>query len=282
MAQKTSFSKFLRPSYFNYQFIEIVFSIILSIFLLLLSINFPNKNSYIRNSLINFLRPISTVISAPVIEIGLLINKTKKLLESRENNEKLMMTIEDNERKLSEMYHLQIENSKLRSLLNLKAPPSSDSIVSRIIFDPANFGSTNIFIDVGTKDFVKLNNPVFNENGMIGRIINIQEDSSEVLLITDLKSTLPVFSEESKLKFFVTGGKKYLNIKHLESRNALKDGEIILSTSTSGYFKKGIKVGTVRKKVNEIIIEPLAKKNDSVYVKVLIYDFDKLQPNFLK
>ena len=111
---------------------------------------------------------------------------------------------------------------------------------------------------------------------------NIQEDSSEVLLITDLKSTLPVFSEESKLKFFVTGGKKYLNIKHLESRNALKDGEIILSTSTSGYFKKGIKVGTVRKKVNEIIIEPLAKKNDSVYVKVLIYDFDKLQPNFLK
>ena len=280
MVQNTSFTKFLRPRFFNYSFIEIIFSLFLSISLVFFSIIKKEENNFFRNYLIDFLRPISIIISIPLIQIGEIVDQIQNIFELEKKNAELLKTIKQNEKELGEMYHLMIENEKLKALSNLKAPPSSSSIVSRIIFDPSNFASSNVYIDVGRKDNVKLNNPVFNKNGIIGRIIKVQENTAEVLLISDTKSFLPVVSSDSKQNFFVNGNENKLEIQHLENKNSLIDGELILSTSTSGYFKEGIKVGIVKKEKDEIFIVPLAKKSDSTYVKVLIYNFERTQPIF--
>ena len=137
-----------------------------------------------------------------------------------------------------------------------------------------------LFIDVGFNDNVKVNNPVFNDSGLIGRIVSVTENSSEVLLITDPKSSLPVLSSDSKQRFFVKGNLNGLEIKHLEDLDKLQNGETILTTSSSGYFKKGIVVGQVKKIDQKVEIEILAKKNDSIFVKVLVYNYRKNQPIF--
>ena len=152
--------------------------------------------------------------------------------------------------------------------------------VKCLIIDPSNFASSNFFIDVGSEDEVKINNPVFNDSGLIGRIISVSNNTSEVLLITDIKSSLPVLSSETNINFFVTGNNKGLEIRHIENPEILNDSEVILTTSSSGYFKEGIIIGTVKKSLDKTYIIPSASKNDSIFVKVLVYNYRKNQPNF--
>ena len=80
------------------------------------------------------------------------------------------------------------------------------------------------------------------------------------------------------MKFFVNGNLDGFGIKHLEGDNNLINGEMILSTNSSGYFQEGIRVGKVVKVDNKTYIKPLARKEDSKYIKVLVYDFEKNQP----
>lgn len=280
MGYRSSFSNFLKPSYFNYFFIEIVIAILVSVAFIIWSYLYQNQSNEIRRTLINYFSPIVNIVSLPAGQMKLFFEKIDYFFEIDERNNKLDKEIINYKQQLNEMYALKVENYNLRNLLNLKAPPASKKITARIIIDPSSFALSNIFIDVGEEDNVKLNNPVFNENGMLGRIINVNKNTSEVLLITDAKSNLPVLSAQTNLKFFVQGNSNHLKIKHLEEIRRLIDNELVLTTSVSGYFKEGIIVGSIAKNSEEIFIIPSAKKSDSVFVKVLVYDYEKEHPNF--
>ena len=41
-------------------------------------------------------------------------------------------------------------------------------------------------------------------------------------------------------------------------------------------FKEGIKVGKIKKTLNEVYVEPFANLSDTIYVYVLIFEFDKI------
>ena len=275
---QSSFSKFLKPTFFNYSFIEILISFIISIVLIILSFNYKKENSDVRILLIDYFDPFSKIFIYPFNKLTQIIEQMNYIFEIKEQNKKLISKLENYEAQLNELYHLEIENHELKNLLNLKSPPSSYKVSGRIINDPINFASQNIFIDVGLDHNVKISNPVLNQNGLIGRIIKVNKSSSEVLLLTDPKSNLPVFSLKSNLKFFVNGNLDGFGIKHLEGDNNLINGEMILSTNSSGYFQEGIRVGKVVKVDNKTYIKPLARKEDSKYIKVLVYDFEKNQP----
>lgn len=275
---QSSFSKFLKPTFFNYSFIEILISFIISIALIILSFNYKKENSDVRILLIDYFNPFSKIFIYPFNKLTQIIEQMNYIFEIKDQNKKLISKLENYETQLNELYHLEIENHELKNLLNLKSPPSSYKVSGRIINDPINFASQNIFIDVGLDHNVKISNPVLNQNGLIGRIIKVNKSSSEVLLLTDPKSNLPVFSLKSNLKFFVNGNLDGFGIKHLEGNNNLINGEMILSTNSSGYFQEGIRVGKVVKVDNKTYIKPLARKEDSKYIKVLVYDFEKNQP----
>ena len=275
---QSSFSKFLKPTFFNYSFIEILISFIISIALIILSFNYKKENSDVRILLIDYFDPFSKIFIYPFNKLTQIIEQMDYIFEIKEQNKKLISKLENYEAQLNELYHLEIENHELKKLLNLKSPPSSYKVSGRIINDPINFASQNIFIDIGLDHNVKISNPVLNQNGLIGRIIKVNKSSSEVLLLTDPKSNLPVFSLKSNLKFFVNGNLDGFGIKHLDGDNNLINGEMILSTNSSGYFQEGIRVGKVVKVDNKTFIKPLARKEDSKYIKVLVYDFEKNQP----
>ena len=191
---QSSFSKFLKPSFFNYSFIEIFLSILLSIFLIFFSFNYQEKSSNLRLILIDYLKPFSSIFTYPINQVGDVLKKIDYLVKLDANSLELKKKVQKYEDELNKLYHLKVENIELKRLLNLKSPPSDNTIAGRIIIDPKNFITQNIYIDVGYDDNVKVNNPVLNENGLIGRIVKVNKDASEVLLITDSKSNLPVVS----------------------------------------------------------------------------------------
>ena len=194
----------------------IFFFFIFFFYLFFFFFNFFFKISNLRLILIDYLKPFSSIFTYPINKVSDVLEKIDYLVELDANSLELKKKVHKYEDELNKLYHLKVENIELKSLLNLKSPPSDYTITGRIIIDPKNFKSQNIYIDVGSDDNVKVNNPVLNKNGLIGRIVKVNKDASEVLLITDSKSNLPVISMDTNMKFFLNGSLNGFVIKHLE------------------------------------------------------------------
>ena len=201
------------------------------------------------------------------------------MINLKEINFDLKTELLEKDKILNEFYQLKVENEELKSLLNLQIPPTINKVVSRIILDPSDTHSSRVFIDVGLNENIQINSPVFNENGLLGRVIDVRKKSSEVLMLIDSKSSVPVMTDTTKIKFFVEGGKNKLIIKHLPENSMIYENELVISTDVSGYFKQGIIVGKVVKdKTGKYVVLPSARKTDSVYVMTVTYEMQKKLP----
>lgn len=278
-----AFSKLLKPSPLNYVFIEKFLVIILSILCIFLTVRFNQEQSNLRLKIYQYLNPIFYVLSLPVNQLDNFLIKFQNWHSLKDKNEFLKNQIIEYKQRINELNQLKVENEELQKLLNFSHPPATKKIVSRIIVDSSNIFSSKVFIDIGSKHNVTINSPVFNENGLLGRVINVQDKVSEVLLSIDPQSSIPVISEISNIKFFAEGAQNFLSIKHKQNSESFINNENVLSTDASGYFKEGIVVGKISKNEdNEYMIIPTANKHDSVYVMTVVYDFNKSYPFILE
>ena len=277
--RRRSLSRFLKPTQLNYEFVERFLVLLISVVFLIVNFNYKDEQRYLRNYVIDFFSPINIVFMIPGNQINNLKGWIHNMINLKEINFELKTELSEKDKILNEFYQLKVENEKLKSLLNLQIPPTTNKVVSRIILDPSDTHSSRVFIDVGLNENIQINSPVFNENGLLGRVIDVRKKSSEVLMLIDSKSSVPVMTDTTKIKFFVEGGKNKLIIKHLPENSMIYENELVISTDVSGYFKQGIIVGKVVKdKTGKYVVLPSARKTDSVYVMTVTYEMQKKLP----
>ena len=277
--RRRSLSRFLKPTQLNYEFVERFLVLLISVVFLIVNFNYKDEQRYLRNYVIDFFSPLNVVFMIPGNQINNLRGWIHDMINLKEINSELKTELLEKDNVLNEFYQLKVENEELKSLLNLQIPPTTNKVVSRIILDPSDIHSSRVFIDVGLNENIQINSPVFNENGLLGRVIDVRKKSSEVLMLIDSKSSVPVMTDTTKIKFFVEGGINNLIIKHLPENSIIYENELVISTDVSGYFKQGIIVGKVVKdKTGKYVVLPLAKKTDSVYVMTVSYEMQKKLP----
>ena len=76
-------------------------------------------------------------------------------------------------------------------------------------------GGSLIYIDVGKSDGLKINDIVFNENGLLGRVIDLSSYYQKVMTIFNENSVIRFYRSNRK-SFFVEGSKSKLKLKHIE------------------------------------------------------------------
>ena len=273
MVYKSSFGRGFNSSILNSYVLSMLLCISFSITLFVLSLMDAKSLKFFRFATISFCKPIFIAVGKPfqVFNSSLIYLREVKL--AKEKNVELLKENQRLSSELDEKNFLVLENHRLKNLLKIKEVDYVKKITARILIDAYKDAGSLIYIDVGKKDGLKINDVVFNENGLLGRIIELGKNSSKVLTIFDENSVIPVVSINSKKSFFLQGGNKRLELKHIEKKFDLKHGEIIISTDAAGYFKEGIKIGRVVKTLNEVFVVPFAKKTDSIYVNVLMYNY---------
>ena len=231
----------------------------------------------VKYSVISFSEPGLKIITLPFEHINNSFYYLNDLSNLKQSNNEL--TYENNilkeKLKLSDFY--EIENFRLKKLLNVENKDYAKKITSRVLINPYRSNDLAFFIDLGKIDGLKINDVVFNEYGMIGRVSELGKYSSKVLSILDEDSVIPVISKKTKKSFFIKGGgTKKLFLKHIDKKFELEHGELVMTTSAAGYFQQGISIGKVIKTLDDVYVEPFAKVSDSIYVNVLIFDFKNI------
>lgn len=176
---------------------------------------------------------------------------------------------------------VEAENQKLRELLELKESYSTGwvTVAAEVTGREADNWYEKITINKGSSDGISEGMAVVDQNGLIGKIVNVTAHTSQVLLIIDSTGSLGGMMQKSSIQGVlqgIGGGKGLINMTKLPYNADIQLNDVVVTSGVGGVFPAGLLVGTVVK-VNtsadglskEAIIEPYADFNDIQFVLVV-------------
>ncbi len=208
--------------------------------------------------------PVSIIItiSRPFLKAGQFIaSKVKRLFENyiilvkvKKENEELKRKVYELERELIYYKELAQKAERLRELFHFQFSSGFESLPANVIGKDLSGVFLSIIIDRGSKDNVKENMVVINERGIIGQIIRVYPNASQVLLIQDRNSAVAVILQKSRAQGILIGRGFNKNpiILYIDKSYQIELGETVITSGMDEIYPKGLKVG----KVKSIIKEP--------------------------
>lgn len=135
---------------------------------------------------------------------------------------------------------------RLERLLEFRRQVPDRAIGARVIGRGGGQWFAVILVDRGARDGVRRNDTVVGAGGLVGRILDVAHSTSQVLLITDSRSSVGVVLQQSRESGVVEGqGGPLLRVKYLSRTREIAIGEVVLTSGHAGVFPRGLPVGTI-------------------------------------
>ena len=173
--------------------------------------------------------------------------------------------------RLAEADAVRTENKRLKGLLNLQDRETKPVTVARLVGSSSSSTRRFAYLGAGSSDGVAVGMPVRSPRGVVGRILEVSDDSSRVLLLTDTESVLPVRRAQDEVVAFAEGrGDGLIRIKLINlGINPLEPGDIFVTSGAGGYYPPGIAVAILTETTDDgglarIISDPAATDYVSV------------------
>ncbi len=129
------------------------------------------------------------VLTRPVARIWSGVTEVDDL---EDENQRLQQLVDEQRYVQVAGLNAMIENRDLRALLNLEGLEAYDRVTGEIIgSSPSNFAQ-QVEIDRGSLQGIKVGMPVANEAGLVGKITQVNPETSVVMLVTDPLYHVPV------------------------------------------------------------------------------------------
>lgn len=216
------------------------------IFLIILQIRNPEIRGPFRGLLGNILNPfvyysykLYDGVTSLFTDYIFLVNVKKEndLLKSKLSE----LTIQN--RILNEKL---FEHQQLKRLLKFKETYQIDVIASSVVGKHIDGYSKYIFINVGYVDGVRVNDSVANELGLIGKVVEVTNKTSKVLLITDPNNKVSVMNLRSRATGIMSGdGRGGLVVEFYDKLDRVYKDDYFVTSGLGGVYVKGMVVGKV-------------------------------------
>lgn len=204
------------------------------------AIDFTRK--VIALSLSPFLRATPFVVSA----VTSVWEEYIDLRNLRWENRRLKQEVDRLKGELKALREADLENQRLRALLELKGQISAKAITARVIGKDATNWFKTIVIDRGSESGVRRNMVVIAPGGLVGRILEVIPFSSRAQLITDPMSAAGALIQRSRTTGVVAGYQGLATrLKYLPLLADVAMGDEVLTSGMGGIFPKGIPIGKV-------------------------------------
>lgn len=140
------------------------------------------------------------------------------------------------------------ENEQLRNDLGFKVANKFTYEATEVIaFDPASLRGT-VIINKGTKSGLKRGMAAISEGFLVGKIIDVTENTSKVQLVTDPESAIPVTLQGINTNGIAKGEIGFgLTMEKIPQGEQIKAGDLVISSGLGGELPKGLILGKVEK-----------------------------------
>ena len=218
--------------------------------------------------------PLIDVLVVPARLLSGVYDYVSELKKIREDNNLLR----DENKKLVMMSNkaraLEIENKLLSGLLNYTPPPEATFVTARVIAEEGNAFSHSLIAYTAGNPNVKKGQVVLSEHGVIGRIEQVGQMYSKIILITDINSKIPVVVERTRARGILSGDNTSipkLVFVPLDAKLAI--GDRVVTSGVAGVFPPGLPIGKIISvEKNNIKVKVLGNLDRLEYVRIVDYN----------
>ena len=170
------------------------------------------------------------------------------------------------------------ENDRLRAMLGSTERQDVRKMVAELMAIDNNPYSHQILIDKGALDGVYAGQPVLDEHGIAGQVVQVASTNSRILLISDITHGTPARLKRNGVRVIVSGSGALteLVIEHVAHSTDIQQGDLLLASGLGNVFPEGYPVAVVTSVVRdesrpfaEIKAEPVARLDRLKYLLLL-------------
>lgn len=253
--------------------VETIFFVLLSIILLITSKVNKEYSNKINEVFINISSPIVSIISFPINTSFDLVVNFNQLILAKKENEKLKSEL----LKLQNYYITSLgihqENKELRNALNFIKSKTENYKIARIIGISNKIFDNKILIDSGLNRGIKEGQIVTGDRAVIGRVAEVFNDKSRILLLTDSNSRIPIIASRTRNRGIVSGNNSGLmEILYLPKNHQINLGDKIFTSSDGDVIPPGLLVGIVKRiDKNSVYVAPIENIGSLNIVSIIDY-----------
>ncbi len=181
---------------------------------------------------------------------------TKSTEELWLNYFRLVDVHHENTQLKNEIHALKMANSRYRELLatqerleellqfkqTINRPVLAAQVIGR---DPTGWFKS-VIIDKGKWAGLRLDMPVVNAFGVVGRVVSVSSNYAKVLLIIDQNSAVDCLVQRSRDRGMLKGlMSEICKLDYMAKANDITVGDIVVTSGLGGVFPKGLPVGRI-------------------------------------
>ena len=227
---------------------------------------------------------IQSIVSYPFRGLNNIFNDFNSLKNVLEENKILKYNVEKIESLEAENIELKQEINKLKEELKIETVLSDYEYLNATVVSRNSLYWYNILtIDKGSKNGIEEGMVVVNSTGLIGKIINVSNYSSDVKLITtndtNNKISVTITNGEKRLTGLINSydyEEGNLKVEGISNTETVMIGDLVYTSGLGGVFPSGILIGKVENITTDVYdlakiinVKPSAQFDDINYVTIL-------------
>ena len=225
---------------------KVILSMLICISLMLSDVYFESS-SKIRGYAQDLFIPLGALVNLPV-------DFLTSIPDSLRTRSELILSLEQAE---EENKKLQVINQFLEKVSKENEELNSLWSSARLNFDNYSFAkkrsiSSNEFqplliVDIDPKSNASRNDVLLSSVGLVGKINSLGLYSAEIMVLYDVRSSVPIVTEKSKLHGNLRGSGigRAGNIEYIKKTASYELGEKVYTSGIAGIFPEGIFVGEI-------------------------------------
>lgn len=135
---------------------------------------------------------------------------------------------------------------RLEELLQFKQTINRPVLAAQVIgLDPTGWFKS-VIIDKGKWAGLRIDMPVVNAFGVVGRVVSVSSNYAKVLLIIDQNSAVDCLVQRSRDRGMLKGlMSEICKLDYVAKSNDITVGDIVVTSGLGGVFPKGLPVGRI-------------------------------------
>jgi rod shape-determining protein MreC len=254
-----------------FTFLAVIAGIVVGLILLVISLVAPKTFDSVRGAALDVTGPVASALHEVTATTEGLFSGAGNYWDAARQNGELRRENRAMLQRMVEAKAIVQENMQLKAALQLRQRSRDTVAVGRIVGSSFNSPRRFAILSAGAKDGILESMPVRSADGLVGRIIDVGQLASRVLLISDRTSIVPARLLRNGIPVIAQGlGDGTVSVRPLEvGRNPFKPGDIIITSGTGGLYPPLVPVARViRLKDDGAIALPLADPSTTSFAIV--------------
>jgi rod shape-determining protein MreC len=204
----------------------------------------------VRNVVATVLYPVQWLMLQPVEFFGRSSEYVESLEAAQEQARQARHELLQASLRANQLEQLQLENERLRQLLDLRTRTKVSARAAQILYDTADSYSRRVIVDAGQTSGVEPGSPVVDALGVLGQVTRVHPFYSEATLLIDRDQAIPVVNVRTGQRGVAFGDPVLshgggMELRFMQASADIEEGDLLTTSGMDRVYPPGLPVARV-------------------------------------